>query len=111
FTAQLFRPLPSARGTILAASARLGMAHGFPRTGVGDSGPLVDGPNVDADTEVASDLPASERFFAGGDTTVRGFAVDQLGAPETLDKIGFALGGNAVVIFNVELRIPVKGSV
>jgi outer membrane translocation and assembly module TamA len=24
-------------------------------------------------------LPASERFFAGGDNTVRGFVLDQLG--------------------------------
>ncbi len=28
---------------------------------------------------VVKDLPASERFFAGGDTTVRGFALDRLG--------------------------------
>ncbi len=25
------------------------------------------------------DLPASERFFAGGDTTIRGFALDTVG--------------------------------
>jgi outer membrane protein insertion porin family len=54
------------------------------------------------------ELPASERFFAGGDTTVRGFALDQLGAPATLDPSGLALGGNAVVIFNAELRVPVR---
>ena len=29
------------------------------------------------------ELPASERFFAGGDTTVRGFALDRLGSAET----------------------------
>ena len=39
---------------------RLGAAAGFPN----DSG--------------SRDLPASERFFAGGDTTVRGFALDRL---------------------------------
>ena len=36
---------------------------------------------------VEDELPASERFFAGGDTTVRGFPLDSLGTPETLDKI------------------------
>ncbi len=55
------------------------------------------------------DLPASERFFAGGDTTVRGFALDQLGTPATIDKDGFPIGGNALVIFNAELRVPVAG--
>ena len=53
------------------------------------------------------DLPASERFFAGGDTTVRGFGLDQLGTPETLDPNGFPKGGNAVVVLNAELRVPV----
>jgi len=52
------------------------------------------------------DLPASQRFFAGGDTTVRGFSLDRLGAPETLDQNGFPRGGNAVMILNAELRIP-----
>ena len=31
-TAQVFRSLPRSRGTVLATSARLGMAYGFPRT-------------------------------------------------------------------------------
>ena len=48
---------------------------------------------------VVEDLPASERFFAGGDTgPVRGFSLDALGTPETLDKDGFPIGGNATVI-------------
>src|SRR5262249_38309575 len=56
------------------------------------------------------DLPASERFFAGGDTTVRGFALDRLGTPQTIDTEGFPIGGNGVVIFNAELRTPVRGN-
>jgi outer membrane translocation and assembly module TamA len=58
---------------------------------------------------VVRDLPASERFFAGGDTTVRGFALDQLGTPETIDSNGFPQGGNAVIVLNAELRVPVWG--
>jgi outer membrane protein insertion porin family len=86
-TAQMFRPVRTPRATVFAASARLGLATGFP----------------------LKDLPASERFFAGGDTTVRGFALDQLGTPETIDQNGFPIGGNAVVIFNAELRMPMFG--
>jgi outer membrane protein insertion porin family len=52
------------------------------------------------------DLPASERFFAGGDTTVRGFALDQLGTPATIDKDGFPTGGGGLVIVNAEARVP-----
>ena len=52
------------------------------------------------------ELPASERFFAGGDTTVRGFALDRLGTAETLDPQGFPQGGNGMAIFNLETRAP-----
>ena len=34
-------------------------------------------------------LPASERFFAGGDTSVRGFALDRLGNESTISSTGF----------------------
>src|SRR5262249_11898234 len=57
-------------------------------------------------------LPASELFFAGGDTTQRGFALDQLGVPgQTIDPDGFATGGNGLLLFNGELRVPVTGGV
>jgi outer membrane protein insertion porin family len=56
---------------------------------------------------VIRDLPASERFFAGGDTTVRGFSLDSLGTEETLDDSqGFPQGGNGMIIFNLETRAP-----
>jgi outer membrane protein insertion porin family len=56
---------------------------------------------------VIEDLPASERFFAGGDTTIRGFALDRVGEAKTISPRGFPRGGNAVLVMNVELRIPV----
>jgi outer membrane protein assembly factor BamA len=110
-TAQLFRTVPRANRTVLAASARLGLASGFPRevTRVDDGGQVILDENGQPISDAFEDLPASERFFAGGDTTVRGFAQDQLGTPATLDPNGFPLGGNAVVIFNAELRVPVRG--
>ena len=66
---------------------------------------------VDADGIVTSqtvrDLPASERFFAGGDTTVRGFSLDRLGTAQTISSTGFPTGGNGEIVLNVELRIDV----
>lgn len=94
---------------VLAGGARLGVARGLPRDvpRLGDDGqPLVD-PDGTPIIDVVRDLPASERFFAGGDSTVRGFTLDRLGAPETLDRNGVPSGGNAVVVFNGEVRFPV----
>jgi outer membrane protein insertion porin family len=71
----------------------------------------VFGPDGRPVVATIKDLPASERFFAGGDTTVRGFALDQLGAADTIDQNGFPIGGNAVVILNGELRVPLFGGV
>jgi outer membrane translocation and assembly module TamA len=56
---------------------------------------------------VIEDLPASERFFAGGDTSIRGFALDTVGTANTISANGFPRGGNGVVILNGELRVPV----
>jgi outer membrane translocation and assembly module TamA len=54
-----------------------------------------------------TDLPASERFFAGGSTTVRGFEIDKLGAVDTITEAGFPRGGNALLVLNLELRANV----
>jgi len=101
---QYFR-LPLRRRIILATAERIGLAHGFPRTvtTVDDTGATI--------TQTVQDLPASERFFAGGDTTVRGFSLDRLGTVETVDpQTGFPKGGNGEVVLNAELRIDtVKG--
>jgi outer membrane protein insertion porin family len=67
----------------------------------------VTSPDGSVTQQVIRDLPASERFFAGGDTTIRGYALDSVGAPETISSQGFPIGGSALVIFNVELRAPV----
>jgi outer membrane protein insertion porin family len=100
FTGQLFRTLPRSHGTVLAASARVGL--GFP-------GRVIQTlPNGARATIKVNVLPASERFFAGGDTTVRGFALDRLGRPDTIAD-GFPIGGDGLVIFNGELRVPVWG--
>ncbi len=107
-----YRRLPGSRPFIVAAGVRVGLARGFERRvprldGTGQ--PVLDStgnPVVD----VVANLPASERFFAGGDSTVRGFSLDRLGSQATLNSAGFPTGGNAMVVLNTELRTPyVKG--
>ena len=70
----MFRRLPGRRGVIFAAGARLGIATGFD-SGVAevdaDGNPVL-GPDGEQVVQIVNDLPASERFFAGGDTSVRG---------------------------------------
>ncbi len=105
----LYRRLPGRRGVVFAGGARLGLATGFERgvTRTGENGDPVLGPDGEPVIDVVTDLPASERFFAGGDTSVRGYALDRLGTAATIDRNGFPTGGNAVVVLNAELRVPV----
>jgi outer membrane protein insertion porin family len=97
----IYRQITDSRRAVFAGGATLGLAHGFPH-----EVPVPGG----GGSETIQDLPASERFYAGGDTTVRGFALDRLGTrtpPATIDDDGFPKGGHALVIFNAELRVPV----
>ena len=89
-----YRQLPTARRMVVALGARVGAARGFERV---------------KDGQAVRELPASERFFAGGDTTVRGFSLDRLGSEDTISATGFPLGGNGVVILNAELRAKLLG--
>ena len=89
FQATAFRPITANRRFVLATRAQLGVAHSFEAPG--------------PDEGVAS-LPASQRFFAGGGTTVRGFQVDRLGTPELINADGLSNGGNCVIVLNAELR-------
>ena len=77
-----YRPLP--KSLLLAGSLRLGVAHPY-----------------GGDTE----LPISERFFAGGSSSLRGFETDYAGP---LDPVSNKpIGGNALVAGSLEMRIPV----
>ena len=66
---------------VLAMGARIGLASGLG----------------------GQEVIPSERFLAGGGTTVRGFGQDTLGP---LDAFGAPIGGNAMLVFNTELRFP-----
>jgi outer membrane protein assembly factor BamA len=90
-----YRPVHS---IVLANSVRLGLAVPF-------SG---------------SNVPTSQRFFAGGSTTLRGFPVNQAG-PQRLvhfcpvgtvstscPLITVPVGGNQLFILNSEVRFPIR---
>lgn len=53
------------------------------------------------------EIPIAEHYFAGGATTQRAFPENQAG-PRDLET-GFPLGGNAVLMNNLELRFPLLG--
>jgi outer membrane protein insertion porin family len=100
---QYYRTLPQStpllRDSVFGAAARIGLASPF---GVTPTGTF--------DDEL---LPISERFFAGGATTLRGFRFEAAG-PQAILEPRFpgelpalvAVGGNALTIFNFELRYP-----
>ncbi len=72
-------------------------------------------------------LPISERFFAGGSTTLRGFEFEQAGPrvavvpqgifrnsegePVFLTPFTVPFGGNALAIVNLEARVPLTKSI
>ena len=74
-----FRPW---RGAVLASAARFGAAAALGK----------------------QDLIPSERFFAGGAGTVRGVGENSLGGR---DFFGDPTGGQASVVFNQEVRVPI----
>jgi outer membrane protein assembly factor BamA len=66
---------------VLASAARLGLARGFEQG-----------------------LLPSERYFAGGGNSVRGYDEDVL-SPR--DRFGAIVGGNALLVLNEEIRFPI----
>ena len=66
---------------VLASALRVGAARGFDDV-----------------------VPLSERFYAGGGSSVRGFAEQGLGGA---DVSGSPLGGSGLIVFNQEVRFPV----
>jgi outer membrane protein assembly factor BamA len=89
------------RGWIFARSTRIGveMPYGTPCTDVSAS-------SGGCPSEVAATgyVPLPERFFMGGSNSHRGFAINQAG-PRDPDA-GSPVGGNAMILNNLELRLP-----
>lgn len=57
--------------------------------------------------EDLAELPASQRFFTGGDQSVRGYAYRSIGPR---DESGENIGGEYLTTFSVELEQPVWGN-
>ena len=67
-----------------------------------------------------SAVPTSERFFSGGETTLRGFPINGAGpqrtvpacsnpaVPSTCVNLQVPVGGDQLFIFNSELRFPLR---
>ncbi|MGH9938999.1 MAG: BamA/OMP85 family outer membrane protein, partial [Blastocatellia bacterium] len=110
---------PLLGNSTLAFSARIGLASTFNAPDRDDNG-VID--------ENDRRLPISERFFSGGATTLRGFRFEMAGPqavveprPDSLDRCDnparpqdtpcvlptmVPLGGDALAVFNFELRYP-----
>lgn len=59
---------------------------------------------LDGSAEV--DIPLPERFFGGGGSSLRGFGLNQAGPRDSVT--GFPIGGLGLLVFNQELRFPMK---
>ncbi len=93
-------------GTTIALAARLGLAGLFRIADRDGDGKISEPERI---------LPISERFFAGGATTLRGFRFEQAGPQGVLEPRNaneaptlVPIGGDALAIFNFELRFPLS---
>ena len=109
---------PRLKNTTVAGRAILGLANVFSRKDGFLSAQFPDLEGI---------LPISERFFAGGSTTLRGFEFEaagprvaivpqgifrnQKGEPVFLDPFTVPFGGNALAIVNLEARVPLTESI
>lgn len=117
-TYQTYYTFPRLKNTTLAGRTILGLASVF--SDKADRFP----PGFEA---LNGTLPISERFFAGGSTTLRGFDFESAGprvviVPQgifrnnegeivTLPPFTVPFGGNALAIVNLEARLPVTDAV
>ena len=91
-TAQTSWFFPLARFSVLALSARAGMAW----------------PHKDT-----TETPINERFYMGGGTTVRGYIQDSIGPPsnEPANSSKVPTGGSSMVQLNAETRVNVVAGI
>jgi len=54
-------------------------------------------------------IPFAYKFFAGGRTTHRAFYTDRLGIPDQTIKNDIAVGGNALILLNLEYQRRIAG--
>jgi len=91
------------RKFVIARSTTVGVENAFGNTSILPPGQPCPGvaQTVCADVTV---IPLAERFLSGGGNSLRGFGLNQAGPRDPVT--GFPLGGSALFINNVELRMP-----
>lgn len=113
-----FYTMPQLKNTTFAARAILGLASVFSKGQRFSSAQFPDLEGI---------LPISERFFAGGSQTLRGFEFESAGPrvvivpqgifrnsrgePIFLQPFTIPFGGNALAIVNLEARVPLTKSI
>jgi outer membrane protein insertion porin family len=99
---------PIKRRFSFARSIRIGILEPFantqsltfpPPTANECTGTATPGPTAEI-------IPLPERFFAGGGTSLRGFALNQAGPRDPCT--GFPVGGQALLALNQEFRFPMR---
>jgi outer membrane protein insertion porin family len=94
---------PIGRVLVFARSVRFGVEEPFGSTTAANI-PCPTTPSTEpCNTTV---IPLPERFFAGGGTNLRGFGLNQAGPRDPVT--GFPIGGLAELIFNQEMRFPLR---
>jgi outer membrane protein insertion porin family len=98
---------PFGRAFVFARATRFGIEEPLGQTVEG-------GPSEGGSTNCSSTappvteqvIPLPERFFSGGATSLRGFGLNEAGPRDPCT--GFPIGGLALLVFNQELRFPMK---
>lgn len=72
-----------------------------------DSRVLLRGDFGSTNVAYLDELPLSQRFFAGGDNSVRGYAYNELGPK---DKFGQVVGGKQLIVGSVEYQHHIAGN-
>ncbi len=100
---QVGKNRPSNRKFVIARSTRLGLETVFGNTLILPPGQPCPTPGVTT-CETPTVIPLPERFFMGGGNSHRGFGLNQAGPRDP--TTGFPLGGAALFLNNIELRLP-----
>jgi outer membrane protein assembly complex protein YaeT len=87
---------PAGKKFVFARSTRIGVETPFSNTVV-----IAPGQSLPLNTTL---IPLPERFFSGGGNSHRGFGLNQAGPRDPTS--GFPLGGSALFLNNLELRLP-----
>ena len=94
---------PTEKKFVFARSLRIGVETAFGNTAILAPGQACPNP-LQTTCPSTTIIPLGERFFSGGGNSDRGFGLNQAGPRDP--TTGFPLGGSALFLNNVELRLP-----